>query len=638
MPLNKASYYFLVVTICILLIVLPQVNSAGYAQSTLVSKFIVFAYGCSVIIGSFLLMFVFSKQKTVQIPKLDIVLLLLFAYIIVNRYFIQTNYGLSLRFLELIGLGALYIVLRNLPVKAYTWLLLAIIVSGSIQAIYGNLQLLGYCPSNHAGFKLTGSFFNPGPYAGFLVVVWPMALSMYLFKEKLIALVYVQISSNSSLVNTIVDYVFKYIPLLGVISIILVIPATHSRAAWLAVLLSSTVLLELRYHFIKQALKKLTQIKKIALVALVLSIFFTGLFGIYYFKKESADGRLFIWKVTSEIIKDHPITGVGFDRFKAHYMNYQADYFSEYEETKEALVADNTYYAFNECLQFFAEQGLIGLLLLLLVVYAFLNIKIATKQAVFKYLALGVFVAVGTFASFSYPMQILPFKLVVLVLLSMLALLDTHKYTINMKHRQTVYMFSKSIISFMIILFLVKEAPFSKKVPMAYKDWETALNVYQYGDYESAISYYKEAYPILKKEGDFLMNYGKALVMCKKNEDAINVLEQAKQHLNTTIIETALGDAYKEMKKYDKAERAYQNAANMIPVRFYPLYLLAKMYEESGQHQKAIAMAKQVLEKEVKVPSTAIEEIKAEMKQILEKAPGQKTKIASIFNLKNIKP
>lgn len=31
--------------------------------------------------------------------------------------------------------------------------------------------------------KWTGSFFNPGPYAGFLVSVWPATLGMYLFKD-----------------------------------------------------------------------------------------------------------------------------------------------------------------------------------------------------------------------------------------------------------------------------------------------------------------------------------------------------------------------------------------------------------------------------------------------------------------------
>lgn len=115
------------------------------------------------------------------------------------------------------------------------------------------------------------------------------------------------------------------------------------------------------------------------------------------------------------------------------------------------------------------------------------------------------------------------------------------------------------------------------------------------------------------------MNYGKALSIYKKDKKAVQILEQVKKHLNTTIIETALGDAYKSKKQYKEAEIAYKHAANMIPTRFYPLYLLAKLYEESSQKDKAVAMANNVLNKDIKVPSTAIEEIRQEMKHIITK-------------------
>jgi hypothetical protein len=42
------------------------------------------------------------------------------------------------------------------------------------------------------------------------------------------------------------------------------------------------------------------------------------------------------------------------------------------------------------------------------------------------------------------------------------------------------------------------------------------------------------------------------------------------------------------------------NIHNMAPGKFYPLYLLAKLYDASGQQHKAIAMANTILNKEVK--------------------------------------
>ena len=619
---NKISYVAKRCTIFLFLIVLliglPQINMLKYVQSTVTSKFIVFAYGSIIIFSVYALRIIISKPKTLHFSKLDIGLFILFSYITLNRYALQVDFNFSIRYLELLGLAVIYIVLRGFHIKNYVWFLLAIIISGIIQAIYGNLQLLGYYPSNHSGFKLTGSFFNPGPYAGFLAVVWPMTLGMYLLKDKIIEQVQSQIRTTSKITNTIISYALEYIPLLGVISIILIIPATHSRGAWLAILLSSLVLIEYRYHFIKHSIKKITRIKKIALAFLVLSIFFSGLLGVYYFKKGSSDGRLFIWKVTTEIIKDYPVFGIGFDRFKAHYMNYQADYFDRHGETEEALVADNTYYAFNEGLQFIVENGLIGLVLLLFLIYYIYKVR-TDKQDKYLYLCLvSGLLGTGVFAFFSYPMQILPIKLVLVVLLALLSNLNSNKYTFFKKPKQFPFVLFKTAILILGAIGSAKGIEHTIALEQSFKTWKNALNSYQYGNYQEASILYAEAYPVLKKDGDFLMNYGKALTMHKQNEKAVRILKEAKQHINTTIIETTLGDAYKGIKQYDKAEIAYQQAANMIPVRFYPMYLLAKLYEESEEKMKSIKMAKEILKKEIKIPSTAIKEIQAEMRKIVD--------------------
>ena len=173
-------------------------------------------------------------------------------YITINRYLIQSLLGFSIRYIELLGLSFLYLVLRSISLKNYPWLLLTIVLSGIIQAVYGNLQLFGYYSSNHSGFKMTGSFFNPGPYAGFLVSVWVVALGMYLFKDTLISRMLLQINTKIIVLNKLIKYIFEYIPILGLISIALVLPALKSRASWIATIIATGVLLELRYHFVKK--------------------------------------------------------------------------------------------------------------------------------------------------------------------------------------------------------------------------------------------------------------------------------------------------------------------------------------------------------------------------------------------------
>jgi tetratricopeptide (TPR) repeat protein len=106
--------------------------------------------------------------------------------------------------------------------------------------------------------------------------------------------------------------------------------------------------------------------------------------------------------------------------------------------------------------------------------------------------------------------------------------------------------------------------------------------------------------------------------IAEKHAEAVTILEQAISYQSKSVLYNALGDSYKALEKYQSAEQQYLQAANMAPAKFYLLYLLAKLYEASGQQQKAMAIANTLLNKEVKVHSTAIEEIKEEMKQIIE--------------------
>lgn len=609
----------ILILLLVLLLAIPQINLTDYPQSTITSKFIVFSYCCIGLFGFSVFWVLKSKITNFSFSRIDIALIVLLIYIVINRYLFEIDCGFSIRFIELLGLGFLYIIFRSLNIKRFYGLLLAIVLSGIIQAVYGNLQLLGYYPSNHSGFKLTGSFFNPGPYAGFLVSVFPIALGLYLFRDIVVNNSQLDIKNKTFLhVNTFVKYIVEYIALIGVISIILVIPATQSRASWLAIIISSSLLLELRYKILNKLFNRLSKLKQVVLVTGIILIIGISLIGVYHFKKGSSDGRLFIWKISTEIIKDNPVFGVGFDRFKAHYINYQADYFSRNGETEESLVADNTYYAFNEFIQFVVENGIIGFIILLSVLYFIIKIRTKKENNYLSVIIKTSLLSIGIFAFFSYPMEILPIKLIIVVLLAALAKLNKNKIKLlqNFKIGVSSKLALKAIVICGVLIIAVLSFTSINRLNTSFKNWQFALDSYRYGDYESAIQEYESTYPELKNSGEFLMNYGKALSVYKKDKKAIKILKQAKNYLNTTIIETALGDAYKNAKQYKHAEKAYSRAASMIPTRFYPLYLLAKLYEESGQKENALAMAKTILEKEIKVPSTAIKEIKQEMNDL----------------------
>jgi O-antigen ligase len=86
--------------------------------------------------------------------------------------------------------------------------------------------------------------------------------------------------------------------------------------------------------------------------------------GIYLLKKDSANGRILIWQVTSHLIKEHPVTGHGSGAFSALYMDEQAKWFERRKGTDEqAMVAGSPESTFNEFLKLWLEKGLIGVLL-----------------------------------------------------------------------------------------------------------------------------------------------------------------------------------------------------------------------------------------------------------------------------------
>ncbi len=71
---------------------------------------------------------------------------------------------------------------------------------------------------------------------------------------------------------------------------------------------------------------------------------------LYLYKRNSADGRLLIWTVCLEMIKERPWFGWGLDGYIAQYMNYQADYMNANPKSPFTLLAGETQNPFNEFL------------------------------------------------------------------------------------------------------------------------------------------------------------------------------------------------------------------------------------------------------------------------------------------------
>ena len=639
--------------------VLPAVVSEPLMNPTQSGKTVFFLWAMLVILPVGVIVFLsgtFTGQS--GLSWLDLAATAWFGYILANSFLKGASLSLSL--VEFTGLAFMYVVLRFIPSERFNGLFIALMAGGLIQAVYGYLQLWGYHPSHHNLFKLTGSFFNPGPYAGFLSVVFPIAFGFWLFGWKTVTTLNVNKKHSERIAKVCIPFLDRvdrwlhklrlktgmvligefsagiknqavyYFSAVVLLSILIVLPASQSRAAWLAVLASSGFLLAVKY---KDSVKNWSDkpvLKKNILVLLVAGTIVSVLAGMYFMKKDSADGRALIWKVTLSMIGDYPVTGAGFGGFKANYMNYQAAWFKQHPHSDEAMVAGDVNYAFNELLQQTAEQGAAGTFLLALVFLSafavrypwppgiiFNRQRLPDNKTRFILISKALLVAFVVFSMFSYPVQVLPVKVGLVLALACLAA-NSPKVNIKMLTGKVPVTGFKILVSGVAVFLIYFGAAFLNQQTEALKDWKYAFTLYSMGAYGQSVEEYEKALPVMKEDGDFLTNYGKALSMAGQHEKAVNALQNAGKYYPNTVVYTALGDSYKAVGQIKQAEVAYLHAWHMNPGRFYPKYLLAKLYDENGQREKAVEVARELLAKEVKVESTAIEEIKAEMQKILE--------------------
>jgi len=148
--------------------------------------------------------------------------------------------------------------------------------------------------------------------------------------------------------------------------------------------------------------------------------------------------------------------------------------------------------------------------------------------------------------------------------------------------------------------------------------WEKLVSHTSIHGFEDVREQYTRLYTQLENNPYFMFNYGIELVLAKEYEQSIPILHRVCRYFIDTDILCYLGDAYKGMSQYENAETTYRLASNMVPIKFYPLYCLANLYNETGNVDNAINVANIIINKKEKVRSYTTYKIKTEMKQMVD--------------------
>ncbi|MDR1860427.1 MAG: O-antigen ligase family protein [Bacteroidales bacterium] len=450
-----------------------------------------------------------------------------------------------------------------------------------IEAVWGLLQFCGVVPSNHTLFGVTGSLFNPAPYAGFIAAGLPVFIAVAWSLRR----------------SGIVLAVAVPALLLIVVSLLL----AQSRAAWIAAVAGILMWLWLLAG------------RKMRVVPVLIAVVAGAVAGLYFLRPDSADGRLLIWKAAAGLIGQHPWLGAGYGRFADVYPLAQAAWFQKGTATvAEQLLASVPAYAYNEYLRMAVETGFVGLLLLLGL--AALSIAESAKYAAQNAAAMVAFL---TFAAFSYPLSVLPVAMLFVMLLSISANHSPLIFMITdswaLKYQFRISIFPSAIIFVFCTALSISILSFYP----AYCTRAYASMLLASGDGTVAEPEFAALYDRLQGDRIFLTEYAHCLSDIGKYGESNRIISQELIEIANPLIINIYAHNCGQLGMFQEAEQAWLLSEQITPGRFYPCYRLMQLYSETGQHEKASAAAHRLLDKPIKVPSKTISDMQAAARQLL---------------------
>lgn len=515
------------------------------------------------------------------------------------------NYG-SERYYFILQCWLLFFALRGiLTYKNMRTNIVWIIVSCVyFEIMVGFGQMFGLLESGNENFQFGGTFCNPGAYASYLSLMSPIVLSAGLVYRR-----------NRKSENR------QYILLSCFVFMIYLIAVSLSRGAWISCLIGCLYVLDYHFRILSSVRRRL--IRKIRLVAvyLFIAVFAIGTVALAYnIKSDSADGRLFIWKVTMKSLHENRFWGDGIGSFAANYSKWQREYFANNGgDEQERYLADYVTCAYNEFLEAFHDQGIAGLGLFVGIILVSLFQKNKHRSTIFvgaKASLLGFIVL----CSVAYPLQL---SLVYLHLIVTLALLFPYSDMVNNEVCSHKRKLAHMYICFMSMIVFILGIRHLYGVKLLDDGQRKVLC----GDIRGALAAYEDAYHIMHNNGRFLFYYGSALSLNGDIEKCAEILKEAENRTSDPNVFILLGNNYKEMNDFSKARIAYRHAINTIPSRLYPRYLMVKLLMDFGHKAEAYVWANEVLNTKEKVVSLATKEIKDEMRLIINRLSNEQNRL-----------
>ena len=494
-------------------------------------------------------------------------------YVFVSPYPAAEVYGKAM------ALGVAYVALRLvIPFcgRAFTrlwWVGLCAV--GGYELWTGFMQLAGREASRHHLFDVTGTFFNPGPYAIFVAVVLAVSVAWWYRHGEAFAGRGRWSWVGAWSVAAVAVFCFP------------VLVATWSRTAWVAVAVAAACLLWKAHR---------------RMVLWGMGVAVCAGVAAYFLKQGSADGRLLMTMVAGRAWAGEWLCGHGLGGYAQAYGAAQEAFFAARPGSPLSVVAGSPEYAFNGVLGVGVEQGVLGAVPAL--VLGLWSLAVLCRRG--EVSAYGWLVLLVS-SLFSYPFALWPFLSLAVAWVALAASLEAGAAEVRWWKRTAVW--PVVAVGGWCVWNLSDNT--ARRVE-AYEEFRRVRGIQDVAFLED----YRKKYEDLKAYPDFLFTFGTALREAGRYNESNAMLRQGTRVSCDPVFYTLMGNNYRDLGAVAEAESAYRKAFGMLPGRMYPLYRLMKLYEAEGQMRKAEEMARQIIAFRPKVDSPAVREMKNEAKKL----------------------
>ena len=494
-------------------------------------------------------------------------------YVFVSPYPAAEVYGKAM------ALGVAYVALRLvIPFcgRAFTRLWwVGLCAAGGYELWTGFMQLAGREASRHHLFVVTGTFFNPGPYAIFVAVVLAVSVAWWYRHGEAFAGRGRWSRVGAWSVAAVAVFCFP------------VLVATWSRTAWVAVAVAAACLLWKAHR---------------RMVLWGMGVAVCAGVAAYFLKQGSADGRLLMTMVAGRAWAGEWLCGHGLGGYAQAYGAAQEAFFAARPGSPLSVVAGSPEYAFNGVLGVGVEQGVLGAVPAL--VLGLWSLAVLCRRG--EVSAYGWLVLLVS-SLFSYPFALWPFLSLAVAWVALAVSLEAGTAEVRWWKRTAVW----PVVAAGGWCVWNLSDDTARRVE-AYEEFRRVRGIQDVAFLED----YRKKYEDLKAYPDFLFTFGTALREAGRYNESNAMLRQGTRVSCDPVFYTLMGNNYRDLGAVAEAESAYRKAFGMLPGRMYPLYRLMKLYEAEGQMRKAEEMARQIIAFRPKVDSPAVREMKSEAKKL----------------------